>query len=301
MPETLFEGPEKKVELVVQPGFPSLRSFGKDTWLRVIDAAGAHAISVSQEERCDAFLLSESSLFVFDAYIVMITCGQTTLVEAVVAMLRFIPADAVAMLVYERKNEHFPQRQATTFEQDVTRLSALIPGQAFILGEQQAHYVQMFCSSRPFSPANDEPTLEVLMHDIADDVASRFQGDVSERYTERLGTLLPGFTSHGHAFTPGGYSLNALKGESYYTVHVTPENACSYVSFETNHDFREDLSTLVTGVVSLFGPSIFDVITFLPEGPASLSVDGYELGDCEARVAGGYCVSYLHYEQPSAS
>jgi S-adenosylmethionine decarboxylase len=301
MPETVFEGPEKKVELVVQADFPSLRSFGKAAWLRVVHAAGAHAISVSHDERCDAFLLSESSLFVFDDYMVMITCGQTTLVEAVVEMLRFVPPEAVAMLVYERKNEHFPKQQTTTFEQDVERLRAWVPGQAFVLGEGQVHSVQMFCSSRPFEPPNDEPTLEVLMHDIADDVASRFQGAVSERYTECLATLLPGFATHEHAFSPGGYSVNALRGESYYTVHVTPENACSYVSFETNHDFRDGLQPLVTGVVSLFGPSTFDVITFLPEGPTSLSVDGYDLGDSETRAISGYCVSYLHYQQQLAS
>ena len=228
---------------------------------------------------------------------VMITCGQTTLVEAVVEMLRFIPADTVAMLVYERKNEHFPKRQATTFDEDVARLDALIPGQSYVFGQDQVHSVQMFYSTRPFTPGNDEPTLEVLMHDIADDVAARFQGPISARYTDRLGTLLPEFTTQGHGFSPGGYSLNALKDESYYTVHVTPEDACSYVSFETNHDFRDGLAPLVTGIVSLFNPSSFDVIAFVPEGPVSLRVDGYELGVSDTRSISGYCVSYRHFQR----
>ena len=294
---TLFEGPEKKVELVVQAGFPSLRSFGKEAWLRVIGAAGAHAISVSHNPRCDAFLLSESSLFVFDEYLVMITCGRTSLIDAVVEMFRFIPTGEVAMLVYERKNEHFPEEQPTTFEQDADRLKALIPGQTLRLGDKHEHYVQMYCSSRPFSPPNEEPTLEVLMHGISEEAAASFRGGVSGDPKDRLAVLLPGFTIHEHAFEPNGYSLNAVQDESYYTVHVTPESGCSYVSFETNYDFRKNLGPLVSGVVSLFGPRTFDVITFMPEGPASLTLDGYELRDSARHALSGYCVSYLHFQR----
>ena len=135
------------------------------------------------------------------------------------------------------------------------------------------------------------------MHGIAKEVAASFQGGVSGASSERLASLLPGFTINEHAFSPAGYSLNALKNESYYTVHVTPESACSYVSFETNHDFRQELDRLVGGLVSLFCPSTFDVITFMPEGPASLSVDGYQLGDSAAQRVSGYCVSYLSYQR----
>merc|ERR1719317_1362241 len=38
-----------------------------------------------------------------------------------------------------------------------------------------------------------------------------------------------------HSFVPCGYSLNALDGEYYWCIHVTPQAQYSYVSFETNH------------------------------------------------------------------
>ena len=78
---TFFEGPEKKLELAVTDGV-SLRAQGDEFWNRVVAASGAHVLSVLRGESCDAYLLSESSLFVFDGYLTMITCGQTRLVDA---------------------------------------------------------------------------------------------------------------------------------------------------------------------------------------------------------------------------
>ncbi len=47
--------------------------------------------------------------------------------------------------------------------------------------------------------------------------------------------LFPGASVEALAFEPCGYSCNGhVGGEGYFTIHVTPEEACSYASFETN-------------------------------------------------------------------
>ncbi|MEM8608889.1 MAG: adenosylmethionine decarboxylase [Myxococcota bacterium] len=300
---SFFEGPEKKLELVVTSDHPPLRSLGESVWRDVVRAAKADVVSLVHHDACDAYLLSESSLFVFDDYCVMMTCGLTTLVDAVEKLLETIPPAAVAFLVYERKNEHLPERQPTTFHQDAKRLNALIPGRAHRFGDEHGHYVQMFHSARPFVPEATDPTLEVLMHGIDDPVASSFTSGAVEdeqALANVLGVdrILPGFHTNEYVFEPAGYSLNAVRGEEYYTVHVTPEEVGSYVSFETNYDFRHDLTGLVARVTELFQPRAFDVVTFLPEGRPELSVPRYRLGDHVEKRLGGYGVTYFQYYLP---
>ena len=55
-----------------------------------------------------------------------------------------------------------------------------------------------------------------------------------------IGALLPGVKVDNWAFEPCGYSMNGLRGDFYYTVHITPEPGVSYASFETNDpQYRE--------------------------------------------------------------
>lgn len=297
---SFFEGPEKKLELVMTPELGSLRKLDPGVWRQVVEAAGAGILSELRNEHCHGYLLSESSLFVYDDWFVMITCGQTTLVDALEEFLRHVPADSIAFLVYERKNEHYPEHQPTTFYDDARRLQSMVPGRAVRFGDEHGHYIQMFHSTRDFVPETSDPTIEILMHSIDRGVARAFMGRRTNDMSDGLGleAVLPGFTTSEHVFEPAGYSLNALKGSEYYTVHVTPEDLGSYVSFETNHDFRGTASALVASVVEVFQPRAFDVLTFLPGKEVELEVHGYSLGDHVVDRLCGYHVSYFQYFVP---
>ena len=301
---SFFEGPEKKLEVVVTPDFPSLRALGDEAWRTVVESAGAKVLSVLRTEHADAYLLSESSLFVFDDWFVLITCGRTTLVDAVPEILRLIPEASIAFLVYERKSEQFPEHQSTTFRDDARRLGSMIPGEALRFGGEHGRHMDMFHTPRPYSPEKNDPTLEVLMHVIDERVAEQFKvtrapeaGSLA--ISSGIASVLPGFTTSEHVFNPPGYSLNAVNGEEYYAFHVTPQDRGSYVSFETNHDFRGRLDDLVGSIVEIFRPRAFDVVTFLPEAETKVAVAGCELGDQVVHSLGGYRVSYLQYFAPS--
>ena len=86
----IFEGAEKEVKLVVNPSFPSLRSIRKEQWIKVVASSGARIISKISNSFCDAYLLSESSLFIYDHKIITVTCGQTNLVAGLFELLNFI-------------------------------------------------------------------------------------------------------------------------------------------------------------------------------------------------------------------
>lgn len=304
-PPTPFEGPEKKFELTVDDDFPSLRSFGDERWATVVRAAGAEILNKKSNEHFDAYLLSESSLFVFDSFVTMITCGQTCLVDGVREILSFIPADRIAAAFYERKHENFPHHQATTFFDDARRIAEWLPGQAALFGAPHEHAIYLFHADRDYHPDADDTTLEVLMHGIRRDIADRFcgatppaEGSIAEEFG--LGEVLRGFEFDEHVFSPSGYSLNALRGETYATVHVTPEDLGSYVSFETNMDFRRSPSCLIQKLVQAFHPESFDVVAFVPDDqPTAVSVDGYLLRKHIHQPASGYWVTFQHFYRPA--
>jgi len=306
MPPQFFEGPEKKVELILAPGRPSLRAAGDPRWEAVVRAARAQVLSKRSTDAVDAYLLSESSLFVWDDHFTLITCGATRMADAVEEALTFVRPEDVAFLALERKNEHFPHEQPTSFYDDARRLQRRVPGRAIRFGDEHSHCIQLFHSERPFVPDADDVTLEVLMHGIYERAAA-FRGerpdDVARARATGVGEVLPGFAVDDYQFTPNGYSLNAIRGRDYFTLHVTPERLGSYASFETNADFRADPDDLVRRVVEVFRPESFDVLAFVPGGePVALSPPGYRVRKHvhDPDVA-GYAVTFQHFYRPSPS
>jgi len=298
----LFEGTEKKVELVLSPGNPSLRSHDARFWNGVCEAAGARILFRQCGDRCDAYLLSESSLFVYDDKMIMITCGRTRLVAAVEAVLRVVPASAVEFLVYERKNESFPHAQPTSFFDDVRCLRRYFTGTALRFGDADDHHIHLFTLDRKHAPDAGEITLELLMHGIDERIAELFRpgDDVAEvRRQSGLDRLLPGFAINDHLFEPSGYSLNGLCGEAYWTLHVTPQPAGSYVSFETNYRDRDQLHAGVDRLLDLFRPRSFDWLLFDLDDTLHLAPSGYRLRDLfSTRLTCGYRVDFATHDRP---
>ena len=70
----------------------------------------------------DAYLLSESSLFVWDDRILILTCGQTKLIRSVLLMIEEFGAEKMASVIYQRKNEFRADEQHSSFLDDVEEL-----------------------------------------------------------------------------------------------------------------------------------------------------------------------------------
>jgi hypothetical protein len=93
-----------------------------------------------------------------------------------------------------------------------------------------------------------------------------------------------------------------MHGKSYVSLHVTPERIGSYVSFETNADFRDDPAGLVRAVIDRFNPESFDVVTFVPDDrPIAVELDGYRLRRQICEIASGYHVTFQHFYRPGAA
>lgn len=296
-----FEGPEKKLEINLRPGLPSLRSWDQSEWAKVVEKSHATILSKISSDACDAYLLSESSLMVWDDCCVMITCGTTTLVDAAEHLVAKIGAENIEAFFYERKNEYFPAQQRSCFRSDVGRLKDLISGTAYQFGRPDEHHVYLFHDNQAYEHKRLDTTLEILMYDIGGRARQIFgtSGLSTEKIRQETGVdrILPGYSIDDYAFTPVGYSLNALKGSRYYTVHVTPQKNSPYVSFETNE--ATEVRDVIGSVLETFQPRSFDVVFFDPNAKEEIiDLKGYEKrSSVRTELSPGFGVQYGHFSK----
>ncbi len=261
-----FEGSEKKFELISRGA--RFRQRGDAYYSALAELAGAKVLSKISSSKLDAYLLSESSLFVSDDCITMLTCGRTSLVRAASFLIDQIGPAQLDFLSYERKNEYFPHQQETDFYKDLEVLQKQIPGKAYRFGFPDEHHLMVFHLDKPFTARGLDCTLEVLMYNLQGPARALFDGGQTlenVRQLSQLGQIFPGFAIDDYLFQPCGYSLNAVKESEYYTIHVTPEEDASYVSFETNVQLGNSMMQTLRNVVEVFQPRSFDLIFFHPE------------------------------------
>ncbi len=303
-----YEGSEKKIELISTGA--AFRRRPLSFFNHLVELAGAKILSKVSSELCDAYLLSESSLFVWDDRITMLTCGRTTLVRAALFLVDELSPDKVDFLTYERKNEFFPHQQETDFYKDVQLLQARIPGKAFRFGYPDEHHLLIFHIDKPYRPPGADSTLEILMYNLKGAAREIFDsGQTIERIRSlsQLDEILPGFRIDDHLFSPCGYSLNAVRGAEYYTLHVTPEDTGSYVSFETNIRLGDRIASTMRSVIDVFQPRSFDVIYFHPDhelkafAVASYGQREYVRQTLSCGYEVGYTSYYMGSSDPSAA
>lgn len=194
-----FEGPEKLLEVWFASGptaLPSsaapngLKSVPADTWVGMLDMVNCKILSVLESDDVDAYLLSESSMFVFPHKLILKTCGTTTLllglqrllhIAAVNAGFPFHNANSVNdvraaatpyRVFYSRKNFLFPDQQKgphRSWKQEVKYLDDTLEGggSAYMVGKMNGDHWYLYITSpnqtltpplTPDSEINCQPT-----------------------------------------------------------------------------------------------------------------------------------------------
>lgn len=295
----LFEGSEKKCELIVDSSQINLRELDKEFWKELVAKCNATILSTISNEHCDAYLLSESSLFVWKDHFLLITCGQTTLIDSIVFFLESHGQEAVRQLIFQRKNEYFSYLQPTTFFDDVKKLKKTIDGEAYRFGKIDGHHNYLFHINKEYKPTNLDKTYELLMYDICPKCIEVLTKENQSKEILRdflaLDKLIPGFIIDDFVFEPYGYSLNAIKDEHYLTIHITPQESSSYISFETNFDLVEKINI----PLEVFRPGSFDLITFNSDNIPQLIAQVPDAYTDKRKVQGelgcGYTVTFSHF------
>jgi len=318
-----FEGPEKRLEIDFKNLDPigkpeGLRAISQQQWQVMLDFAKCTIISHKDNEFFDAFVLSESSLFVYPEKIMIKTCGTTTLLNCIPKILEYSQTcDMIVQFVtFSRKNYMCPHRQIfphTDWSGEVQYLNSIFEGQAYVLGpvtsEHWYIYVADYTEQDEVNTSEPEQTLEIMMHHLDRERAEHFyikEGIAPKDKHPFVQNLIPGYETDEFNFSPCGYSMNGLFQQAYSTIHVTPEPHCSYASFETNLKLAS-YNKLVNAVLNIFKPGNFTVTVMHEkssfdsdisrESCLDLNIPGYvKKHKTVSEVEGNCHIIMIHYE-----
>lgn len=295
-PVISFEGPEKRI-LAHFSGHKkaSLRSIDSCTWADLLSRVGCEILSEMRNKYCTSFVLSESSLFVFDDRLMIKTCGRTRLLNFLEPLQEVIDERNLSLqqerVIYSRKNYYFPEAQFAphrSWQEEYSTLTKILPnGQYRVMGsdndeDQWFTYTwERDAASADAHPAEHAPVFEVMMMNLSPSKMEQFSqkpeediesspsqladGKIKYSVTEESGIsqLVPDSMIDDFQFDPCGYSMNGLKGPHYWTIHITPESQCSYVSFETNIEYSEqEYFNILQKLVKTFEPGRFTITLY---------------------------------------
>ncbi|KAB2625300.1 S-adenosylmethionine decarboxylase proenzyme 2-like [Pyrus ussuriensis x Pyrus communis] len=298
-----FEGFEKRLELHFSGDDPKnvgslglgLRLLDFESLQQVLHAVQCTVVSAVANQHFDAYVLSESSLFVYPTKIIIKTCGTTQLLKSIPPLLRLASLDRGLTLIscrYTRGNFIFPSAQPfpyTNFQNEVVYLEESLPAtlcyrKANVMpSKTPSHAWHVFTAStqnttcRVGEDDNDGGlfTLEICMTELDRDLARNFFLRPSAKYDgDSAGKEMTAITGISEinpralicdfAFDPCGYSMNGIDGDRHSTIHVTPEDGYSYASFEcvgSVYDDRDDVVRVLKKVVQIFRPATMSVST----------------------------------------
>ncbi|KAF7837200.1 S-adenosylmethionine decarboxylase proenzyme 4-like [Senna tora] len=288
-----FEGFEKRLELHFFGDDPALLQMGLrkldfESIQEILQAVQCTVVSAVGNSYFDAYVLSESSLFVYPTKIIIKTCGTTQLLKSILPLIYYAHHHLGLTLCscrYTRGSFIFPKSQPfphTSFKDEVTYLEETIPSNlcyrkaSIMPSKSSSHSWHVFTASDeshiPYDHENELFTMEICMTELDPILARKFfrrpgdekTGDsAGKEMTELTGIneINPEAYICDFAFDPCGYSMNGIDGDWYSTIHVTPEDGYSYASFECVGSITDDLVHVLRKVVQIFRPATMSVST----------------------------------------
>jgi len=255
-----YEGTEKRLEISLKQD--SLLQFPEAFWQEMVAQADAFILSKIENENTRAYLLSESSLFIWKNRLLLITCGNTSLIKAAQFFQKKIAKENIQSLLFHRHQAIRPKFQKSNFAQDCVLLNTYLPGKTMRWREKYKGDLFLYGNS---SAADSSSKHILMLHGLSGLFATKLQaGAVS---TEQIAATLaftdffPKLAIDQYTFTPKGYSLNALAGNNYLTIHITPEKLSNYLSLESSFN-KQILTPFIKHLICLFTPSQSHVMRF---------------------------------------
>ncbi|CAL4061155.1 unnamed protein product, partial [Meganyctiphanes norvegica] len=288
-----FEGVEKLLEVwfTRKDGMThscDLRKVPRSQLERIMQAVKCEIISTTSTDELDAYVLSESSMFISSRRFILKTCGTTTLLCALPLLLSFAQEyagyDTVLDLYYSRKNFRRPELQVAphrTFEEEASILDQLFPGgRAYCMGSmnrEDCWYLYTVSPGRPryniarhnlphnrAGKSHREPdqSLEILMTDLDPEKMKYFYKSICSTAAEAtkdsgIDKLLPDLMIDDFQFEPCGYSMNGVmrsvpKKEICILTPSAPDFPMTSYKGEKSHICRKMAKKMLFSVANNF-------------------------------------------------
>ena len=191
----------------------------------MLDLVNCQVLSVIESEHVDAYLLSESSMFVFPHKLILKTCGTTTLLSGlprileIAAKIAKFPSGAANLALgtgtaaipyrvfYSRKNFKFPDRQRgphRSWRDEVNSLDKLfLGGSAYMIGKMNGEHWYLYLTepntilTPPATPERRETETKLLELPVAKGSLRAYEGydDTKDETLEILMTDLDEVTA----------------------------------------------------------------------------------------------------------
>lgn len=290
-----FEGTEKRIEIDFV-GKGDLRRVPRHQWTEVVKLSGTQILHVKETPAFTSFLLSESSLLIYPATLVLKTCGVTVPIRAVSKIFELAESQGMEpeWLCYSRKNFLAPNQQPFVHQSKEAEIALCDiacrgKGDGYVLGPMTGEHWLIYDAQWKHGDGREkgEFHIDIMMYGLPKDVQEIFYTSDPEGSLEAAAEMSRasgladiaatiGGEIDDYCFSPCGYSCNVHAGNYYAIVHVTPQENCSYASFETNFgsnrwgqpasDVGERLNSLVGKVVDAFRPQKLTVTLFTDDG-----------------------------------
>ncbi|KAG9235170.1 putative S-adenosylmethionine decarboxylase proenzyme [Amylocarpus encephaloides] len=327
-----FEGPEKLLEVwfaatpdVLPPGTKKdgLKAVPADTWKEMLDLVNCKVLSVVESDHVDAYLLSESSMFIFPHKLILKTCGTTTLLLGLRRMLRIAAVDArfpchntssldkinaattPYRVFYSRKNFLFPDKQQgphRSWKHEVKFLDSMFTGgSAYMVGKMNGDHWYLYLTTPnsdltpPRTPENERALTETKILKNPNDVAFAVGESSLCNDDETLEILMTDlepenaeqfYLENASAVAEGKYAARALEARK--------ETASSLGDLRDNGMTASNLSGTTAGstvdTFDVFSNTSSDNGIITPDDdvgfPEELSTEGHTLGTVVSETCG---------------
>lgn len=213
--DDFFEGAEKRISLLFDQ---NMLNIDKSVWCKWINKIGCNILSTIENDKYIFFLLSESSCLIGKNYVMIKTCGKTQ----PLIFLDLCKNEGIDVCSFEYSHSDFLKQDIQPYPYNH------ISNELDILSKYNIQYKtnknRLYCSNN---------NLNKNFYEL---ISYKFNW--IEEYETLLKNIIllyfPNSIIDDKHFDPCGYSLNMLHDMSYITIHVTPQQSCSYLSIESN-------------------------------------------------------------------